>query len=267
MASCRNGRLIDDTDVGPGYTCCVLGERVAADLFGDANPLGKTIQIDNASITVVGVLGGIQGADTLRSVFIPLTTARRRFQEMYSIKQLRIRVDHWKEVETVVETVRSVLTIVHSGHEGGLRVTYYPERIRRVQETVDLVKTLIYLVCFAVIALGGFGAAYLMLASVDERTREIGLKKALGGSDVFVMVEFILEALILCVFGGLAGVSVAFVVCAALKTVMGFDIDVALLVISSCGGLAATVVIGLLSGAYPAAKASGMNPAAAMRFE
>jgi len=166
-----------------------------------------------------------------------------------------------------VEAVRSVLTIVHSGRERGLRVTHYPERIKRVQDTVDLVKILIYLVCCTVIALGGFAAAYLMLASVNERTREIGLKKALGASDIFVMGQFILEALILCVFGGIVGVSVAFVACVALKTIMRLDIDVALLVVSSWGGLTATVVIGLLSGGYPAAKASRMNPAAAMRFE
>lgn len=267
MATCGKGRLIENADVARGSSYGVLGKRVAKDLFGPTNPLGKMIQIGNANITVIGVLGGIQGADSLRSVFIPLTTARQRFQDMYSIKHLRIRVDHWKEVETVVDIVRAVLKIVHSGHEGGLRVTHYPERIRRVQDTVDLVKTLIYLVCFAVIALGGFGAAYLMLASVDERTREIGLKKALGGSDLLVMGEFMLEALILCVFGGAVGVSIAFVACLALKTIMGFDIDVALLIVSSLGALAATVVIGLLSGAYPAVKASQMNPVTAMRFE
>ena len=267
MASCRTGRLIVDADLARGSLHGVLGKRVAEDLFGVTNPLGKMIQTDYAHITVIGVLGGIQGADTLRSVFIPLTTARQRFQDMYSIKHLRIRVDHWKEVETAVEKVRQVLTIVHSGRERGLRVTHYPERIRSVQETVDLVKTLIFLVCCTVIALGGFGAGYLMLASVSERTREIGLKKALGGRAIFVMGQFVVESLILCVFGGVVGVSVAFFACVALKVIMGFDIDVALLVVSSLGGLTATVIIGLLSGAYPAAKASRMNPAAAMRFE
>jgi putative ABC transport system permease protein len=118
-----------------------------------------------------------------------------------------------------------------------------------------------------VIALGGFAAAYLMLASVNERTREIGLKKALGASNIFVMGQFILEALILCVFGGIVGVLVAFVACFTLKTVVEFDIDLALLIVSSWGGLTATIIIGLLSGAYPAFQASRMDPAGAMRFE
>jgi putative ABC transport system permease protein len=267
MASCRTGRLIDDTDVDAGLLYGVLGENVAESLFGDTDPLGKGIQIDKANIKVIGVLGGIQGPDTLRSIFIPLSTARRRYPDMYPIKHLRIRVDHWKEVEDVVDRVRTVLTAVHSGYADGLRVTYYPERIRRVQGTIDLVKMLIYLVCSAVIGLGAFGAAYLMLASVDERTREIGLKKALGGSDLFVMVEFITEALVICVFGGVVGVAVAFLACVLLKMTMDLDVDMALLAISSGVGLAAALAIGLLSGAYPAAKASRMNPARAMRFE
>jgi putative ABC transport system permease protein len=267
MASCRLGRLVENADVARGNMYGVLGKKVAEDMFGDTSPLGKVIRTGHSKITVIGVLGGIQGSDTLHSVFIPLTTARRRFQDMYSIKHLRIRVDHWKEVEAVAQAVRSVLETVHSGREEGLRVTHYPERIRRVQDTVALVKMLIYMVCASVIALGGFAAAYLMLASVNERTREIGLKKALGASDIFVMGQFMLEALIVCIFGGVVGVLVAFVTCVTLKTIMEFDIGLALLVLSSLGGLAATVVIGLLSGSYPAIQASRMDPATAMRFE
>jgi putative ABC transport system permease protein len=133
MASCRQGRLIEGADVAEGSTYGVLGKGVTEDMFGDTNPLGKIIHTENSNITVIGVLGGIQGQDTLRSIFIPLTTARRRFQDMYSIKHLRIRVDHWKEVETVVEAVKNLLTVVHFGREAGLRVTYYPERIKRVK--------------------------------------------------------------------------------------------------------------------------------------
>lgn len=267
MASCRLGRLTDNGDDDAGLTYAVLGENVAETLFGDMNPLGKALQIGNCSIKIVGVLGGIQGPDTLRSVFIPLSTARRRFLDMYPIKHLRMRVDHWREVENVVNEVRSVLTSVHSGYTDGLRVTHYPERIRRVQGTVHLVKILIYLVCTAVVGLGAFGAAYLMLASVDERTREIGLKKALGGSDLFVMVEFLTEALVICASAGVAGVALALLTCTVLNTFMDLNISMGLLAMSSAGGLAATLVIGLLSGAYPAAKASRMNPAMAMRFE
>jgi putative ABC transport system permease protein len=267
MASCRIGRLIDDADVDAGRMYGVLGENVAESLFGEMDPLGKGIQLDNANIKVIGVLGGIQGPDTLRSIFIPLSTARRRYSDMYPIKHLRIRVDHWKEVENVVGAVHAVLAANHSGYARGLRVTHYPERIRRVQGTVDLVKMLIYLVCSAVIGLGAFGASYLMLASVDERTREIGLKKALGGSDLFVMVEFIVEALVICVFGGVVGVLAAVFACLVLKVTMNLDINMILLAMSSGVGLAAALALGLLSGAYPAAKASRMNPAAAMRFE
>lgn len=267
MAHCREGRLIENEDVATGTMYGVLGEHVAVDLFGGTDPLGKAIQIDNMSVTVIGVLGGIQGPDTLRTIFVPLTAARRRFRDMYPIRHLRIRTDHWKEVATVSETIRTMLKASHPGYESGLKVTHYPERIKRVQDTVNLVKTLIYLICTAVTGLGGFSAAYLMLASVNERTREIGLKKALGGSDTMVMVQFIMEALILCLAAGVAGALFAWIGCVVTKAVMGFEIDGGLLFLSSVGGLFATVVIGVFCGASPALKASRMSPTEAMRFE
>jgi len=267
MAHCRVGRLIEEGDVFSGSTYGVLGERIAGDFFGSGDPLGKTIQIDHVNITVIGVLGGIQGPDTLRTVFVPLTTARQRFQDMHPIKHLRVRTDHWKEVVTTSDAIRKLLESSHTGYESGLKVTHHPERIRRVQETVTLVKMLIYLVCTVVIALGGFGTAYLMLASVSERTREIGLKKALGGRDRIVMVQFIIEALIVCLFAGLLGVLLAWVGCAATNTIMGFEIDYGLLFVSSIGGFVASVIVGLLSGAAPAIKANRMTPSEAMRFE
>ena len=267
MASCEKGRLIDDEDVKRGSTVCVLGTNVARDIFGPSNPVGGIIHIANNSMHVIGVLGGIQGPDSLRSVFIPLSTARRRFEDMYSIKHLRIRVDHWEAVETVAEAAKKLLSTRHSGQKTGLRITYYPQRISRVKQTVDLVKALIYLVCFGGIGIGAFGMAYMMIASVRERTREIGLKKAIGAKDFLITLEFLFESFILCAFGGMAGVLTAILACFFLKAVMGFNIEASLLLMTACGGLLLTALIGILSGLYPASMARQMSPVRAMRFE
>ncbi len=267
MASCEKGRLISDSDVKSRALVGVLGGNVYRDLFDLKDPIGKIIQIDNTNIEVIGVLGGIQGSDTLHSVFIPLSTARHRFNDMYSIKHLRIRSDHWTQVEKVAVAVRDMLRALYPAQKGGLRVTFYPERINRVQDTVSLVKVLVYLLCSATILLGSFGAAYLMMGSIQERTREIGLKKALGAKDYLITLEFLLEALFLCLLGGFTGVISALIVCAGLELVMKFNVDLNLLIASSLLSIAVTLVVGLCAGVFPAISAGRMSPVNAMRFE
>lgn len=265
MAHCSQGRLIGASDVAEAKAVCVLGEGVMDDLFGYRHPLGSEISIDNRPFRVIGTLGGIQGPDTLRTVFIPFTTASRHFSSLGTIKDLRLRVDHWDNVESVAAVVSSWLRSRHSGFQEGIRVIHYPERIRSVRDTTLLLKVLSVLTSLAAVILGGVGTAFLMLSSVVERTREIGLRKALGATDFAILFQFVSESILVTMIGGSAGIGAACIGCAFLAIAFGLTVQPWLFASSALGSLIAMMLLGLVAGYYPARKASSMDPARAIR--
>ncbi len=233
MARCRTGRLIDVSDDAAGRRVCVLGEHLVRDFFGETDPIGGKIHIANLVFDVVGGLGGIQGADTRRTVFIPLSTARRHFNHLYSIQNLRIRVKHWDDVEAAARAVSQLLKNAHPGFAKGIRVQHYPERVSRVRDSLFLIKMLSYLASFAGILIGTFGVAYLMLVSVMERTKEIGLRKAVGATDSWVQLQFLTEGIIVCSVGTVAGTAAGLYVCFVLSLVARLDLDPVVVLCSS----------------------------------
>jgi len=266
MAQCQTGRLLNASDHTRRRTVCVLGEHVVRDLFGGAHAVGEKIHIAHLVFEVVGMLGGIQGADTRRTVFIPLTTAQRHFTNLCSIQELRIRVKHWDHVDSTAAYVSQVLRSAHPGFEKGIRVRHYPERVNRVRDSIFLIKALSYLASFAAILIGIFGVAYLMLSSVITRTKEIGLRKALGATDSMVRLQFILEGLIVCTAGTVAGIGGGLLSCFVLSVAAGLDLNLHVLLWSSFGSLSLMIVVGLLAAYRPASRASRVHPARAIRF-
>lgn len=267
MAHCQRGRLLDASDDAQGAAVCVLGEHVVRDLFGGKDPVGSKVHMANLAFEVVGVLGGIQGADTRRTVFAPLTTARRHFSNLQTIQELRIRVTHWDDVESVARAASQILKTAHPGFEQGIRVRHYPERVSRVRDSIFLIKVLSYLASFAAVLIGSVGVAYLMLSSVIERTKEIGLRKAFGATDSLIRLQFLIEGLIVCSAGALTGIAAGLYTCSWLSIVAGLDLDPTVLVWSSVGCLALMMVVGLVAAYHPASTAGRMNPARAIRFQ
>ncbi|MFH0959396.1 MAG: ABC transporter permease [Pseudomonadota bacterium] len=267
MATCREGRFINDDDNKYRAHFCVLGEEVSVGLFGKESPIGKTVSVGNLMLLVVGVLGGIQGSDTRRSIFIPLELARSQFVDMLTIKELRIRVDHWNVVERLTAQIAATLGSAHPGYQSGIRIRYFPERIKRVGDSVKMVKWLSLLTFSVVAGLGCVGAAYLMRSAVKERTKEIGLKKSVGWTDKMILLQFLFESLTVFLLGGSIGVICAVISCLILKFALGFTIQPVLLWTSSVGGMMGLGFCGLVAGFYPAARAASMDPIEAMKFE
>lgn len=261
------GRLIGPSDVVGRKTVCVLGQDVVKYLFDKSNPVGEKITAGNLTFEVIGILGGIQHTDIRRSVFVPLTTAQNLFHGLYRIQEIYLRVDDWNHVEWVRTQAMNVLASGHKGYEDGIKILYFPERLQKVKSTVYLVKLFAYAALGVTIILGGLGITNVMLAAVQDRTREIGLRKALGAREEIILLQFLIEAILISLLAGALGVLLGFSLVQLLKGPLGVDVSPAMITASMCGGLIFTVVLGVVSGLYPSIRASRLDSVTAMRFE
>jgi putative ABC transport system permease protein len=261
------GRLISPTDVVAKRTVCVLGEDVVKYLFPNEEPLGQVLRVQNLCFEVIGVLGGIQNSDIRRSVFVPLSTAQNLFQGLYQIQEIYIRVNNWNNVKEARDEVLSILQTDLKGYEEGITVTHNPQRIKKVKEMVWGFKSLIWAALAVTLVLGGLGIMNVMLAAVQDRTREIGLRKALGAQEAIILLQFLIEAILISMFAGFIGIAVGSVSVEILKGQLEVDVSPLMIGASIIGGLIFTVFLGVISGIYPSIRASRLDSVTAMRFE
>jgi len=263
----KSGRLIGPSDIVGRKTVCVLGEEAAKYLFNDSDPVGRIIRVGNLTFEVIGTLGGLQGSDIKRSIFIPITTAQSLFQGLYWVKEIYLRVDDWNRVASTREQALNILTTRHKGYESGIRVLHYPLRIQKVADTIYMVKLFIYAAITVTIVLGGLGITNVMLAAIQDRTREIGLRKALGAGEHFILLQFLLEAIFISLFAGGLGAISGIVSVEILKVILDVNVSQMTMTMNVLQGLIFTMVLGIVSGMYPSIKASRMDSVTAMRFE
>ncbi|MGA8831751.1 MAG: ABC transporter permease [Desulfomonilaceae bacterium] len=263
----KQGRLIGATDIVGRKKVCVLGEDVVKYLFGKENPVGQSLGIGSLKFEVIGLLGGIQQNDIQRYIIIPLTTAQNLFSGLEKIREIYIRVNNWNDVEPIRETALRILRNNHKGYEQGIDITYYPKRIQKVKSTVYLVKLFVYAALGITILLGGLGIMAVMLSAIQDRTREIGLRKALGAKEDLILLQFLLEAVLISLMAGFIGVIIGILSVTIFKGPLGVQISGLTLSVSIVSGILFTAFLGIASGLYPSLKASRMDSVTAMRFE
>ena len=279
------GRFIVSADMQFGATVCVLAAEIADSLFSVDDPLGQTIYVENQYYRVVGIMaprvrhsekptGGAQGQEA--SIYIPLTTARKRFGEILierssgsflaervELHEITARVSSIDEVLPTADALRTILQQSHKKQDYELIVPLERlELARKVKRTFNLVLGSIAAVSLIV---GGIGIMNIMLATITERTREIGIRRALGAKRKHIVIQFLSETVLLSVTGGLIGVIfgvlVPFVVehFSKMKTI----ITPWSLIVS----FSISAGIGIIFGIYPAHRAASMNPIEALRHE
>lgn len=261
------GRLINDDDVKNVRKICVIGAEIHQGVFKGANPLGKNIVVNSYHYSVVGVLGGKQQEDNSRTVFIPLSLAAHHLNNMRQILQLLIRVDTWDNVRTVREQAEAILQYNHPTLEHGVKVNYRSNRLDRVRLIVFVIQLFSYAALVGVFIVGKMGLTNVMLAAVQDRTKEIGLRKSMGATDALIRDQFILESVMVSVIAGVIGVIGGMVTVTCLKELL--DVSVSGMVLSSSilVDLALTVSIGVFAGWYPSQQAGRLDIVSAMRFE
>ena len=263
----QNGRLIGPSDVQARKKVVVLGEDVVKYLFKNRDPVGQEVLIDNLVFTVIGTLGGVQSGDAKSGALIPITTAQSLFPGLSNINDIYIRASNWDEVARVREQALAMLKKAHRGYESGIRVIHYPERIERVKSTVYRVKLFIWAVLGLAVVLGGLGITNIMLAAVRDRTREIGLRKAIGAREEFILMQFLTESGLIGLFAGAIGVAAGILLVELLKHVLGVDVSNLMMFFSIVSGLILTICLGIVSGLYPSMRASRLDAVTSMRFE
>ncbi len=261
------GRLIGPSDVVGRKKVCVLGKDVVDNLFAGTSPVGKEIRVGQTVFEVIGILGGIQHTDVRRSVIVPITTGQDLFGGLSWIKEIYLRADDWNKVVEVREMSLDLLKSVHKGYEEGIRIEYYPKRISTVVTTVYVVKLFVYAAIVVTFLLGKVGLTSVMLSAVQARTREIGLRKALGAREEIIMAQFLTESVFISIIAGLFGVVIGLLLVQMLKGILVVDVSGYTLSTSILLDLSLTVAIGVIAGLYPSLKASRLDAVTAMRFE
>ncbi len=263
-----SGRRITSDDVAWLNSVCVVGKEVVRTLFSkDENPLGEKIFIGGHVFRIVGVMGGVEDPTFLSTIIIPISVGRARFAQMFDIKNIYVRAINWDVVAQLHKDLYKLLTTNQPGYAESMDVRSFPERIKTIQHAVLLVKVFLYSALLVTIILGGIGIMNVMLAAIRERTKEIGLRKAVGATEEMILSQFLFESVSISLTGAILGIFLGFVSVQILKGVFQTSPAYGVFALSVLGGVIFGVILGIVSGVLPAIKASRLDPAESMRFE
>ncbi len=273
------GDFITDNDVSGNSSVVVLGPSLAETLFGTDDPIGQSVQITGKAFRVVGVMtsksGGFNSPDS--QAYVPITTALAQLggekAGISTIKRgrlvdsINIKAQNQAAVSPVVNQVTDTLNVRH-GITGGQQVDYevttQEQLLQTVQSTLLLIRIFLVVVAGISLLVGGIGIMNIMLVSVTERTREIGIRKAIGAQEGTILTQFVVESTLISLIGAVIGVILG-VLIAKLVSAVWQESTVSFASVAVAVGVA--VVTGIFFGVYPARRAAHLKPIDALRFE
>ena len=274
-----SGRFMTVEEIAEQNQVVVLGSELAGDLFESENPVGLTVRIDAQPFLVVGVLkesGGFGRNTSDDQAYIPIGIAQgrlfnaSRYRGEYNVSGISIQVAQADQVDAAQQQIETTLRLRHNLQADEDNDFDIFNQASLLETAADIAQTLtVFLGAIGAISLlvGGIGIMNIMLVSVTERTREIGLRKAVGAHDSDILLQFLVEALVLCFFGGMIGVGLAFGVATLLGRIPGFTFQVVIEPDSLILALGFSLLAGLVFGIYPALRATQLDPIEALRSE
>jgi putative ABC transport system permease protein len=266
------GSMFSDRDVNMAADVCVLGNTVAQQLFGDQDPVGQMIRVQNLPFRVLGVLlakgQNSNGQDQDDMMIMPYTTVQKKISGISWLQMMMVATTSQQDMPQVQTSIAALLRQRHHLRptEDDDFIIRSPNEMAQAAEATSLVMTFL-LAGIASISLlvGGIGIMNIMLVSVTERTREIGVRMAVGATEEDVQAQFLSEALVLSSLGGLAGIALGMVASAIISNVLHWTTVVSLL--SVVVAVVFSAGVGIVFGYYPARRAARLDPIEALRYE
>ena len=268
------GRTINRDDDNNASKVCIIGKTIERELFGDVNPIDKTIRVGNVPFRVIGTLkakGQMGPMDQDDLVFIPLTTAQRKvFGTDFpgAVNQIIVKASSLEETNTAQSDIRDILRRRHNlgkTQENDFEIRNSAEFQEKMKSTVQTFAILLASIASVSLIVGGIGIMNIMLVSVTERTKEIGIRMAIGARAMDIRMQFLIEALVLSLLGGLIGVVTGIGIALLVGVLFSTNVVITIAPILLSFGFSGLVGIGF--GYYPAYKASLLNPIDALRYE
>jgi putative ABC transport system permease protein len=274
-----SGRFLNDDDMEKQSHVAVIGPELASELFDSENPVGLTVRIGGEPFQIVGILeetGGFGRSSPDMQIFVPLQLAQGRmfnadrYRGDYTVSGIYAQVVSNDLVEDAKLEIETTLRLRHNlrSDEGNDFNIFDQASLLETAEDISSTMT-VFLGAIGAVSLlvGGIGIMNIMLVSVTERTREIGLRKAIGAHDSDILLQFLVEALVLCFMGGLIGVGLAFGVAYVFEQVPTLTFNVSIEADSLALALGFSLASGLVFGIYPAMRATQLDPIEALRSE
>lgn len=267
-----SGRMFESAELQGGKSVCVIGETVHKELFGEQNPLGASIRLGTFSCQVIGLLeskgSSMFGMDQDDIIVVPLRLLQRRVSGNQEISMILVSATS----PSVIENVKSSLTAlfqerrrIKNGEEEDFSVRDMREMVQTLTSTTKMLTLLLGAVATISLLVGGIGIMNIMLVSVTERTREIGIRLAIGALENEVLLQFLVEAIVLSSLGGIIGVILGLGVGVGIS--IAFDLPLVFNTSIVIIAFLFSTLVGVVFGYFPARKAAHLNPIDALRYE
>ncbi len=273
----QSGRAFEAAEIQGSAKVAMIGQTVATQLFGESDPLDQVIRVKKVPVTIIGVLGkkgqNSLGQDQDDIVVVPISTYRNRIQggnagKLKRVGSISVKVKEGQSMKIAEENIKDLLRQrmkVQPGGDEPFTIRNLTEILQAQEESSKVMTLLLAAVAGISLVIGGIGIMNIMLVSVTERTREIGLRMAVGARGKDILTQFLIEAVTLSLIGGAIGVLIGAIATWAVGQFAGWQVSMTLASIFLATGFSAFV--GIFFGFYPARKASKLLPIQALRYE
>ena len=268
----KSGAIFSEQDVRGANKVCVIGQTTARQLFGDADPLGQIIRVKQVPFIIVGVLSpkglSVMGSDQDDVVIMPYTSAMKRVMGQTMLRGITVQGESKEVVSQATQQITSLLRQRHriaNARDDDFTVRSQDEIAETASATSRILSVLLGSIASVSLLVGGIGIMNIMLVSVTERTREIGIRMAVGAHGTDILLQFLVESITLSSLGGIVGIAVGITASKLLAIFAEWPVMVSPSAI--VGAFLFSAAVGIFFGFYPARKAAALDPIEALRYE